>query len=373
MSIWDGNKPTWTTWQKNQKIFEQQNYTKEQENKRQCQHETEISRLEQLGKKKQKLFEQQISRAKLFDSAKEQELSHLQQEPNHAQLVHSTITNLKKHNQNTFILSNHHLLLEEAVKFLNAKNPKGHKWSNFEKNPIKSLLLWYANAGCFAFDEYKEYAIAFNGQQIDCKAHEKEISNETLSDQELGNLIKKFSMNHSYTNGNLYACAACGIRQLEQLHPKIEYVSIQLNNALLKSLQYTDDQKNGFCNEQQLHGLQVPCNDQGHFMTLHAWKVKSVYEARSGIFYHLHPELIDIDEAGIESVHLCPTCFSKLEGGKKPQLSIAAGIDFGYYRWLKDLEMPNLHESIILSLNEVVHVTIKISSNQCGHVNFGLN
>jgi len=35
--------------------------------------------------------------------------------------------------------------------------------------------------------------------------------------------------------------------------------------------------------------------------------------------------------------------------------------------------MPNLHESIILSLNEVVHVTIKISSNQCGHVNFGLN
>jgi len=48
----------------------------------------------------------------------------------------------------------------------------------------------------------------------------------------------------------LYACAACGIRQLEQLHPKIEYVSIQSNNDLLKSLQYTDDQKNGFCNEQ---------------------------------------------------------------------------------------------------------------------------
>jgi len=106
---------------------------------------------------------------------------------------------------------------------------------------------------------------------------------------------------------------------------------------------------------------------------LQAWKVKSVYEARSGILYHLHPELVDIDEAGIESVRLCPTCLSKLKGKEKPPLSIAAGIDFGYYWQLKDLEMPNLHESIILSLNKVVHVTIKISSNWRGHVNFGLN
>jgi len=263
--------------------------------------------------------------------------------------------------------------MQEAVNFLNKKDPLQHKWSDFEKSPVKSLLLWYANAGCFAFDEYKEYSMAFNGQQMDVKGLEKEISNEALSDEELGNLIKKFSINHSYTDGNLYACGACGMRQLEQLHPKIEYVSIPLMNDLFKSLQYTDDEKNGFCNEQQLHELQVPCDDQGHFMTLHAWKVKSVYEARSGILYHLHPELVDIDEAGIESVRLCPTCLSKLKESKKPPLSIAAGIDFGYYRRLKDLEMPNLHESIILSLNEVIHVTIKISSNQRGHVNFGLN
>jgi len=220
------------------------------------------------------------------------------------------------------------LSLEEAVKFLNAKDPERHKWNDFEKSPVKSLLLWYANAGCFAFDEYKEYSMVFNGQQLDVQQLEKEISNETLSDQELGNVIKKFSVNHSYTNGNLYACAACGIRQLEQLHPKIEYVSIQLNNDLLKSLQYTDDQKIGFHIEQQLCGLQVPCDDQGHFMALHAWKVKSVYKAKSGILYHLHPELVDIDEVGIESVHLCPSCLSKLKESKKPPLSIAAGIDF---------------------------------------------
>jgi len=40
---------------------------------------------------------------------------------------------------------------------------------------------------------------------------------------------------------------------------------------------------------------------------------------------------------------------------------------------LKASKMPNLHESIILSLNEVAHTTIKISSNYQGHVNVGLN
>jgi len=235
-------------------------------------------------------------------------------------------------NHTDFKLRNPQLSMQEAVNFLNLKDPLQHKWSDFEKSPVKSLLLWYANAGCFAFDEYKEYSMAFNGQQMDVKGLEKEISNEALSDEELGNLIKKFSVNHSYTDGNLYACAACGMRQLEQLYPKIEYVSIPLMHDWLKSLQYTDDEKNGFHNEQQLHALQVPCDDQGHFMTLQAWKVKSVYEARSGIWYHLHPELVDIDESGIESVHLCLTCLSNLKESNKPPLSIAAGIDFGYYQ-----------------------------------------
>jgi len=116
----------------------------------------------------------------------------------------------------------------------------------------------------------------------------------------------------------------------------------------------------------------VPSKDNGHFTTFCPWQIKSVYKNASGILYHLHPELADIDEHGIESIKVCATCIMKLKK-RIPPLSIAAGIDFGYYRRLKDLEMPNLHESIILSLNEVVHVTIKISSNCHGNVNFGLS
>jgi len=281
-------------------------------------------------------LQQQANRASLIHDVSANEAIHLEQvtyqhQSNRSTDEYSQIENFAS-NHDEFKLRNPQLSMQEAINFLNLKDPLQHKWSDFEKSPVKSLLLWYANAGCFAFDEYKEYSMAFNGQQMDVKGLEKEISNEALSDEELGNLIKKFSVNHSYTECNLYACGACGMRQLEQLQPKIEYVSIPLMNDLLKSLQYTDDEKNAFRNEQQLRELQVPCDDQGHFMTLHAWKVKSVYEARSGILYHLHPELVDIDEAGIESVHLCPTCLSKLKGGEKPPLSIAAGIDFGYYR-----------------------------------------
>jgi len=81
--------------------------------------------------------------------------------------------------------------MHEAVNFLNLKDPLQPKWSDFEKSPVKSLLLWYANAGCFAFDEYKEYRMLFNGKEMDVNLLEKEISDECLSDQELGNLIKR--------------------------------------------------------------------------------------------------------------------------------------------------------------------------------------
>jgi len=42
--------------------------------------------------------------------------------------------------------------------------------------------LWYANAGCFAFDEYKEYSLLFDGKPVDTKALEKESHDQSLSD-----------------------------------------------------------------------------------------------------------------------------------------------------------------------------------------------
>ena len=119
----------------------------------------EISQLEQLGRKKQKLFEQQVSRAELFDCAKEHELSHLQQQANQAQLVQSVIASEASHLhssfQKRFSLPYHHLSLEEAVKFLNAKDPERHKWNSMCMREAESdqgrclflLVLFYWQGG----------------------------------------------------------------------------------------------------------------------------------------------------------------------------------------------------------------------------------
>ncbi len=49
--------------------------------------------------KKQKVIEQQIDKVKLFDCAKEHELSHLEQQVNQAQLIQHTIENEADHFQ----------------------------------------------------------------------------------------------------------------------------------------------------------------------------------------------------------------------------------------------------------------------------------
>jgi len=229
-------------------------------------------------------------------------------------LTENSIQTNQQCTQSDFHHTNHQLSIHDAVNFLNTTDPSDRKWSDFKENPTKSLLLWYANAGCFAFDEYKEYSLAFHGKPLKTEALQKEINDESLSVQELGSLIKKFHSFHSYTDGNLYACASCGIRQLEQLHPKIEYASIQITDDLssLNVLRYTEDQTKALCSEQQLQGLQIPLDDEGHFTTIHPWQVCSVYESPNGTPYHLHPELVDVDEYGNVSVHLCPICMNKI-------------------------------------------------------------
>jgi len=67
-------------------------------------------------------------------------------------------------------------MIQDAISFLNAHDPLDRKWSDFEKNPTKSLLLWYVNAGCFAFDECKEYSMSFDGKQIDTETLKNEIA-----------------------------------------------------------------------------------------------------------------------------------------------------------------------------------------------------
>jgi len=93
----------------------------------------------------------------------------------------------------------------------------------------------------------------------------------------------------------------------------------------------TEDQTRAFHNEQQLQGLQIPSDDDGHCTTIYPWQVCSVYESPNDTLYHLHPELVDVNEFGNASVHLCLIDMNKIKKNCIPPFSIAAGIDFGHY------------------------------------------
>ena len=70
-------------------------------------------------------------------------------------------------------------------------------------------------------------------------------------------------------------------------------------------------------------------------------------------------------ETGKWSTMLCPNCDNSVKAKKIPSLSIAGGIDFGYYKRL-GLEEPNLQEQLILSRTRLCHAVLKASSNNHG-------
>jgi hypothetical protein len=54
-------------------------------------------------------------------------------------------------------------------------------------------------------------------------------------------------------------------------------------------------------------------NKAAELREIEPWRVVSMYESRKHGFYHLHPELVDIDNAGTESVLLCPYCSDSMK------------------------------------------------------------
>ena len=108
-------------------------------------------------------------------------------------------------------------------------------------------------------------------------------------------------------------------------------------------------------------------------------KIISYYESESeqGKMYHLHPELVQVknsDEQGcIETTMLCSSCYKSLENFEAPKLSIAKGVDFGVYSRLKELELPNMHERVIMSVYRLFGEAVKVQENKGMHMNYTRN
>ena len=64
---------------------------------------------------------------------------------------------------------------------------------------------------------------------------------------------------------------------------------------------------------------------------------------------------------------ICPNCQKHLSKYNHPPMSISAGVDFGDFTRLW-LELPNLHEQILLSRYQLFFVVVKVSSNRQGRI-----
>ena len=254
--------------------------------------------------------------------------------------------------------------------------------NELEKNPAmffkdsqqsidKSLLLYYLNSGYEMYDQYKEYDANAADCNIDKAKIIADIRSQKLSNQELQSKLQSFYSQHSYTNANLISCGSCGVRLKERTAaPVIKFERLYLKDPKSSILQYNDEQLWNYELEKQMDPVSIPIDALFTEKKIHPYQVKSVYKSKEDFgTFHLHPELVEIDEDSNESTLLCPICWKAIEKEEIPELSIAAGIDFGYYQCL-GLEAPNLDEQMILSRCRLILATLKLKANCLGRVGF---
>ena len=169
---------------------------------------------------------------------------------------------------------------------------------NTQKNVNKALLLYYLNSGYKTCDQYKEYDANSNDKELNKAKIMKDIQDQQLSDMELHSTIKTFFARHSYINASLMSCGCCGLRLRERTDsPAIKYKKLNLQDPLCKVLLYNTNQLRELELEQNMEPVEIPVDASFTCKKVDAWKIRSVYESRRGLgYFHLHPELIDIDD-----------------------------------------------------------------------------
>ena len=254
------------------------------------------------------------------------------------------------------------------------------------KSPKKALLLFYLNSGLHRFQRYKDYSSQHDGEPVDIEALKEEIKEEQLTNDEMADITSRFLKCHSFTGEDMPSCGACGIRCFERHEqPRIRFEEFPLEHPLLRALKYTEGESVSILKviRDPRSNVEIPVDDSWTTRTVQTWRVRSVFceneppndgdisTWNDATFWHLHPELIHENEEGLLCTTLCPICVGNLkkEEPTRPPLSIAAGVDFGYYGRLDGVQLPSLLEQMILARCRLFFATLKITSNTYGVVN----
>ena len=242
-------------------------------------------------------------------------------------------------------------------------------------SPTKATLLFYLNSGLFRFEHYKNYCAVYDGQPIDLEKVKQDIAMERLTPKEFDTLIRKFYERHSFTDFTSQSCATCGIRHIEHLEdPSISYTKVPLAQPEMAVIRYTPEQTAELFTfmESPEAIVSIPVDEQWTCKRVNLANARSFFVTQENgvpIVWHVHPELVDKLADGSYGVSMCPICHDAIIANRKiPKLSIAAGVDFGYYVRL-GLTSPNLHEQLMLARTRLYFALLKVSSNIKGQVN----
>jgi hypothetical protein len=236
------------------------------------------------------------------------------------------------------------------------KNPEN---CNISKCLIHSLIVYYLNSGHGRFSEMNQYASKLDGKPINNNSIIDEIESQQLNGQDLYKVIEGFVNQHS-SSASLYCCGACGIREYEtaQLH----YQRVTLED-LPECFRYDSQQRKKYNDLMLQSPVEVSLKDGASF-TMEPWRVISCFhDITSDKLYHLHPELVELAENGSSTTMFCMRCSKSLQKCEASKLSIARGVDFGYATRIKGLEVPNLHEELILAKYRLYQCVIKVMPN----------
>lgn len=220
------------------------------------------------------------------------------------------------------------------------RDPDDDCFDSGEDNPVVALALWYANMGYATFAQHLQFQLpkASLNDAEDAALHD--FVEAELTNDDVACLAQKFVAHHSYFPVQTPAC-----------DEKLEVLS-----SMQESLKVT------IPTNEMLEPKEVCCAD-----------IYSVYKVATNLAYYLHPELVEIEANGKPCTMLCALCYKSLytgKTGKIPDLSIANGVDFGFFRRIPELTEPNLSEQRIIALLRLYEHMVKIRSNTYGTVNY---
>ena len=222
---------------------------------------------------------------------------------------------------------------------------------DFAKDLNKSVLLYYLNSDVYRFGEHREFDGNWQGCDIDIDALVEDIKTEALTDKERARLVEEFQDCHPMLDGELVACAVCGVRGTGN----DGYFVDRIDNPVFDVLRYSEQETILHAQRSQC-SVKVPLDNVGlcDFSDVRPFDVVSVVDY-NGQLYHLHKEGFAKDD----EVMYCSCCRKFLQKKEKPKLSVANGVDFGSYHRI-GLTTPNIHETLIITKYRMYTASLKI-------------